>query len=120
MGKRTKVRGDVLVATIGVEPQVVTLTLDALLQRHFPVTCVYVLHPNEQNPAIANAVQKLRREREVYRGKNISWLFKCIREGEHCPSDFSTEQDVALLLRVIYKTVKDLKRKGYRLSLIHI
>ena len=117
MRKKGKVQGDALVATIGVEPQVVTLTLDALLQRHFPVTCVYVLHPSEQNPAIANAVQKLRQEREFYRDMNISWLFKCIREGEYCPSDFSTEQDVALLLRVIYRTVKDLKRKGYRIHL---
>ena len=117
MRKRVKVQGDALVATIGVEPQVVTLTLDALREQGFPIACVYVLHPNERNQAIANAVQRLRMEQNFYRGANLRWFFIPIREGDHYPEDFASERDVALLLRVIYKTVKDLKRKGYRIHL---
>lgn len=119
MGKRAKVQGDALVATIGVEPQVVTLTLDALRERGFPIAYVCVLHPNEKNPAIATALQRLRKEQNFYRtsGVNLRWRFTPIREGNHYPEDFATEQDVALLLRVIYKTVKDLRRRGYRIHL---
>ncbi len=114
-----KVQGYALVATIGVEPQVVTLTLDALREQGFPVTCVCVLHPNEKNPAIANAIQRLRKEQNFYKslGTDLRWLFIPIREGDRYPEDFAFEQDVALLLRVIYKTVKDLKRKGYHIHL---
>jgi len=116
---KAKTQIDALVATIGVEPQVVTLTLDALREQGFPIACVCVLHPNERNPSIANAIQRLRKEQNFYRnlGANLRWLFIPIREGDHYPEDFATERDVALLLRVIYKTVKDLKRRGYRIHL---
>jgi len=116
---KAKTQIDALVATIGVEPQVVTLTLDALREQGFPIVCVCVLHPNERNPSIANAIQRLRKEQNFYRnlGANLRWLFIPIREGDHYPEDFATERDVALLLRVIYKTVKDLKRRGYRIHL---
>ncbi len=119
MKGKAKTQVGALVATIGVEPQVVTLTLDALRERGFPIACVCVLHPNERNPSIANAIQRLRKEQNFYRnlGANLRWLFIPIREGDHYPEDFATERDVALLLRVIYKTVKDLKRRGYRIHL---
>lgn len=119
MRGKAKTQIDALVATIGVEPQVVTLTLDALREQGFPIVCVCVLHPNERNPSIANAIQRLRKEQNFYRnlGANLRWLFIPIREGDHYPEDFATERDVALLLRVIYKTVKDLKRRGYRIHL---
>jgi CRISPR-associated Csx14 family protein len=113
--RKAKAQVYALVATIGVEPQVVTLTLDALRERGFPIACVCVLHPNDRNPDIANAIQRLRKEQNFYR--DLRWLFIPIREGEHYPEDFATEQDVALLLRVIYRTVNRLKRKGYRIHL---
>jgi len=108
-----------LVATIGVEAQVVTLTLDALLARNFPISQVCILHPNEHQPAIANALQRLRKERSFYRrnGLNLHWLFQPIQDGSHYPNDFVTERDVALLLRVLYRTVARLKRKGFRIHL---
>ena len=110
---------EVVVAPIGVEPQVVTLTVDALLARSFPIAQVWVLHANENYPPIAAALRRLHAERAFYRQKGFSlrWHFVPIQEGQHYPDDFATEQDVALLLRVLYRTVAQLKRKGFRLHL---
>lgn len=110
---------EVVVAPIGVEPQVVTLTVDALLARSFPIAQVWVLHANENYPPIAAALRRLHAERAFYRQKGFSlrWHFVPIQEGQHYPDDFATEQDVSLLLRVLYRTVAQLKRKGFRLHL---
>lgn len=35
----------ILVATLGGQPQIVTFTLDLLLQHGFPITDVFVIHP---------------------------------------------------------------------------
>ncbi len=53
-------------ATVGVEPQVVTLTLDALLANGHKISSVYMVHPNPQHPAINDALKRLQREREFY------------------------------------------------------
>ncbi len=110
---------EALVATVGVEPQVVTLVLDALLAHSLPITQVWVLHPNETHPPIARALQSLRKERAFYRhnGLSLRWQFVPIREDQHYPNDFATEQDVALLLRVLYRTIAQLKRKDFRIHL---
>lgn len=110
---------EVLVATIGVEPQVVTLTLDALLARGFGVTRAWVLHPNRRHPAIDAALKRLEAERAFYARHQppVRLFFVAIRDGSHYPDDFVTGQDVGLLLRVLYRTVADLKRKGCRVHL---
>ncbi|MCX7969925.1 MAG: CRISPR-associated ring nuclease, partial [Armatimonadetes bacterium] len=114
-GRRRKLGEEVLVATVGVEPQVVTLTLDALLSRGHKVTSVYIVHPNPQHPQIYNAVERLKKERSHYaKDTSVRFYFVPIRENNHYPSDFVTESDAGLLLRVLYRTVAELKRKGYR------
>lgn len=118
--KRRKRRGEeVLVATVGVEPQVVTLTLDALLDRGHKISSVYIVHPNPQHPAINDALKRLQRERESYatRKPPIRFYFVKISDNDHYPTDFVSEADVGLLLRVLYHTVADLKRKGFRVHL---
>ncbi len=116
---RKKVGEEVLVATVGVEPQVVTLTLDALLAIGHKITSVYIVHPNPQHPQIDAAIKRLQRERNFYANRKppVRFQFVKISENDHYPTDFVTEADVGLLLRVLYRTVADLKRKGYRVHL---
>ncbi len=111
-----KLGEQVLVATVGVEPQVVTLTLDALQLRGFPITAVYIVHTNPSHPAIANSLRRLMDERQHYK-ETVRFFFVPVRDGNHYPQDFLEERDVALLLRVLYKTVAKLKRKGKRVHL---
>lgn len=110
---------EALVATVGIEPQVVTLTLDALLARSFPITQIWVVHPSETHPSIAASLRRLRAEQAFYRrsGLRLQWHFVPIRDDHHYPDDFSTERDVASLLRVLYRTVAQLKRKGFHVHL---
>ncbi len=116
MARRGKRQQQVLVATVGVEPQVVTLTLDALRARGFPIAEAYVLHTNPSHPAIRQALERLQRERAYYKGA-VKFHFIAIRDGEHFPNDFVTEADVALLLRLLYRTVARLKREGRTIHL---
>ncbi|MGQ9463874.1 MAG: CRISPR-associated ring nuclease [Candidatus Fervidibacter sp.] len=56
-------------------------------------------------------------ERNFYAVKGVKFNFVPIREGKHYPTDFVTEQDVTLGLKVLYNTVVGLKRKGYHIHL---
>ncbi|MCS7264540.1 MAG: CRISPR-associated ring nuclease [Armatimonadetes bacterium] len=117
--QKKKLEGEVLVTTVGVEPQVVTLTLDALLAKGHKITSIYIVHPNTQNTQINAAIKRLQEERNFYSTKNstIRFRFTPVRENDHYPTDFVTERDVGLLLRVLYRTVASLKRKGCRVHL---
>ncbi len=121
MPKKRRKRGseEVLVATVGVEPQVVTLTLDALLDRGHKISSVYIVHPNPQYPPIGDALKRLQKEREFYARKKLTIRFHFVKvcDNDHYPSDFVSEADVGLLLRVLYRTVADLKRKGFKVHL---
>ena len=46
----------VFIATLGAEPQVVTLTLDTLLERTIPITQVVVAHTDASREPIHGAV----------------------------------------------------------------
>ncbi len=107
---------DVLVATLGVEPQVVTLTLDALHGRGFPVVSAFVVHTSPRLPAVQDALQRLRQEKTHYQPP-VRFSFVPVRSGNRFPEDIATEGDAALLLRVLYRTVAEQKRKGARVHL---
>lgn len=119
MRRGRKFGEEVLVATIGVEPQVVTLTLDALLANGHKITQVHVLHPNPQHPQINASLQRLKSEQRFYAQAKppVRFHFVSICHDGHFPADFVSERDVGTLLRVLYKTVADLKRRGYRVHL---
>lgn len=110
---------EVLVATLGTEPQVVTLALDALVARGFSIRHVIVLHANPSLPVLENSLARLREEVAFYERRTppVNFSFVPIRDGRHFPEDFLTEEDTALLLRVLYRTVAELKRKSYRVHL---
>jgi len=59
---RTKSRRDVMVATLGSEPQVITYALDILITEH-PIDEVIIIHTD--HPAINRNIDILREEREI-------------------------------------------------------
>lgn len=105
---------EVLVATIGTEPQVVTLTLDALVEKGFPISRVFVLHLNPSVPSLKASLEKLKEEATTY---PMTFAFLPIQDGEYFPEDFLTEEDAGLFLRILYRTIAHLKRKRYRIHL---
>jgi CRISPR-associated protein Csx14 len=103
----------VLVATLGSEPQVVTLALDLLLAKGYTIDEVIVVHTVGE--AVQPALEQLAREFAVpgacgYRAVMVS--------GDAGPvADIVTEADIAALLRTLYRVVLGEKRAG---RLVHL
>lgn len=106
--------------TVGTEPQVVTLTCDILEVRGFGIERVLVVHPNPAAPLLRESLGKIKQEAECYYAQKkppLVFSFVPIRDGGYYPEDFIKQEDVAVLLRVLYRTVAELKRRGYRVHL---
>ncbi|MCS7171987.1 MAG: CRISPR-associated protein Csx14 [Armatimonadetes bacterium] len=101
---------EALVATLGHEPQVVTIALDRLLAQEYRIREVLVVHTDA--PAVRSGLEAL--HREFASGHYPGIRFRPIPvEGSAGPlEDFRTEEDVVALLRVLYRVVRDLKRTG--------
>jgi len=104
-----------MVATLGAEPQVVTLTLDQLLRGGRRIGEVRVVHTC--GPTVLEGLDLLRREFQEGSYPGIT-LCEVPCEGEGGPiEDFRTSEDVGALLRVLYREVRELRRKG---CLVHL
>lgn len=98
----------VLVATLGAEPQVVTLALDLLRGKGYPVAEVVVVHTLGEavQPALGRLAEDFARPGACgYRAVPVE------RDGWPV-ADFRTEADTAALLRTLYRTVLAEKRAG--------
>jgi CRISPR-associated protein Csx14 len=100
-------RNEVLIATLGHEPQVVTLVLDELLRRRRPIGDVIVIHT--ASPQVLDGVAKIREEfRRAYYGQvNLRWT--PVEDANGPLEDIRTESDVRCLLSTLYRTVRDAK-----------
>lgn len=69
---------------------------------------------------LRESLEKIKQEAEYYYAQKnppSAFSFVPIREGGHYPEDFTKQEDVAVLLRVLYRTVAGLKRESYRIHL---
>jgi CRISPR-associated protein Csx14 len=103
----------VLIATLGTEPQVVTLALDLLQTKGYPIAEVIVVHTVGKvvQPALSRLAEEFARPAAgVYRPVPV--------EGQDGPiEDIVTEADTAALLRTLYRVVLAEKRAG---RLVHL
>ena len=103
----------VLIATLGTEPQVVTLALDLLQAKGYPIAEVIVVHTAGKVVAPA-----LRRLSEEFARATWPRYRTVVVEGESGPiDDVSTEAHTAALLRTLYRVVLAEKRAG---RLVHL
>ncbi|MCD6506618.1 hypothetical protein J7M22_08335 [Candidatus Poribacteria bacterium] len=58
--------GESLIATLGIQPQVVTLVLDELRRRGFGIGRVAVIHTDDSKEPMRGCVSRLRTEFEVH------------------------------------------------------
>ncbi|HXG18259.1 MAG TPA: CRISPR-associated ring nuclease [Methylomirabilota bacterium] len=103
----------VLIATLGAEPQVVTLTLDLLRRKGCPITEVIVVHT--VGKAVHPALTRL--AREFAQPGACKYRAVPIECADLSVADFHTETDTAALLRILYRTVLTEKRAG---RLVHL
>ncbi|MGE0826744.1 MAG: CRISPR-associated ring nuclease [Candidatus Binatia bacterium] len=98
----------VLIATLGSEPQVVTLVLDLLQGKGYPITTVIVIHT--AGKAVQAGLKKL--ADEFTATQTVRYQAVPVQGDAWTVSDFLTEADTAALLRTLYRTVLAEKRAG--------
>jgi CRISPR-associated protein Csx14 len=106
-------KGQVLVATLGTEPQVVTLALDLLRAKGYAIAQVVVVHT--AGTVVQPALQRL--HEESARDEHSAYRFVPVAGREGPIEDVVTEADIAAVLRTLYSTVLVEKRAG---RLIHL
>lgn len=112
----------VLVATLGGQPQIVTFTLDLLLQRGFPISEVFVLHPKASSPSrLHRALLRLNAE---FTGGEYPGAAHPIRFHSHTLElnnrlidDITDDTHADGALDTIHRLLSDLKRQGYQVHL---
>lgn len=107
------VRNAALIATLGTEPQVLTLCLQELLARGERVTEAVGVHSRGEDPAIVAAVERLRREWfSLPFGEEVE-----LKLVEVPVADFDSQRS----LRILYQRLKDIivaaRSRGHRVHL---
>lgn len=106
--------GDVLISTLGSEPQGVTWLLDWLLQQSYPINEVVVIHTQ---------AQPIRRAAEVLTAEFLR-AYPAVRlrltplsENERAVLDIATQADIWVLLRTFYNHIRAARLAGQRVHL---
>jgi CRISPR-associated protein Csx14 len=113
-------RKHVLLATLGGQPQVVTFTLDLLLDT-FPITNVIVLHPRPAEERLQRSLARLREEftNDYYHERKCVIHFRSqVLQYEGKPiDDIRDDLHADGALDTIHQLITTLKRQGYRIHL---
>jgi CRISPR-associated Csx14 family protein len=109
----------VLIATLGTEPQVVTAALDLLERQVQAIPEVIVLHTSGGSAPIADAVTTLAEAFAVppYAGRISARLIPLADSTGHRVSDVETPEAVEAAFRALYRTVRQVKREKKRVHL---
>src|SRR5216683_3230983 len=101
-----------LLATLGGQPQVVTFTLDLLLQRHIPIREVIVVHPASQ-PKLQHSIACLNAEfpgdRYKVDGRTIHFRRHVLRDYDRPIDDIVDERTADGALNTMDELIRGLK-----------
>lgn len=111
----------VLVATLGGQPQIVTFTLDLLLQKGFPISEVIVLHPRAATRRLQRALQRLQGEfaGDYYATgeRTIHFRSQVLELDDEPIDDIVDDMYADGTLNTIHRLIGDLKREGQHIHL---
>lgn len=109
----------VCVATLGGQPQVITLALDALFARGICISEVIVVHLSTQNPRYQAALACLAREfaGERYAGRPCRYRTLPILLGAEPIVDLASEAATDAALNAFHTLIRQLKQQGLILHL---
>jgi len=108
--KRHGTHSQVLVATLGSEPQVVTIVLDRLLAAGHSIDHVIVVYTAADVVQAAMARVAAEFDGAVYPG--VALRTAPVTGPDSVVTDFRTQDDMAALLATLYREVRDVKRSG--------
>lgn len=104
----------VMVATLGGQPQVVTLALDALLDRGYPIGELIVVHLSTNNPRYHTALAQLGQTfaSGVYRDRPLRYLPYAVCLGDAVVDDIHSEVATDAVLNSFHQLLQQLKQQG--------
>lgn len=102
----------VLLATLGSEPQVVTIALQLLLAQGAPIRRAVVVHTSGATPAIGRALDELRNAFAASPLAGVSLeLYPLTKDGLPL-QDIASEEEAQATFAALYRLVKGLKQTG--------
>jgi len=110
-----KVRPEVLLATVGVEPQVVTITLDELLARGCSLSEVSVVYT--KSFGVETALEAIEGEFDKGLYPGVLLRKSPILDGQAAVVDFHSEDDLRALLRTLYAEMRRARQSGAKVHL---
>lgn len=114
-------RREVLIATLGTRPEVITLALDLLLET-YPIDHVIVIHTARRFMPIGRALNRLKHEFPEgtrYAHKDVPCIYETVElqiDGEPF-EDVATEEQAGAAFTAIYQQVQKHKQAGHRIHL---
>ena len=104
-----------LVATLGGQPQIITLALDALLSQGVPVTNVVVLYFASSSPRYQRSIEKVKSEfkNQQYGDYPIQLTWRPLKVAKHPLQDIRNEADADAAWAVINQLLIDLKKQHH-------
>jgi CRISPR-associated protein Csx14 len=108
--KTSKRQGCTLIATLGSEPQVVTITLDRLRAEGIAIDQVVVVYTAAE--VVQSAMAKVAGEFDGAVYPNVMLKTAPIVDARGAISDFRDDADMRALLTTLYREVRDAKRAG--------
>lgn len=110
----SQVSHHICIATLGGQPQVVTLALDNLLKQGFPIGEVIVVHLSLQNPRYRAALNCLHQEfaNDHYAGHPCRYRPVPIQLGTQAVADLDSEAAIDAVLNAFQRLIQQLKQQG--------
>ncbi|WP_109206362.1 CRISPR-associated protein Csx14 [Moorella sp. Hama-1] len=108
---RDRQNPEILIATLGVEPQVVTITLDRLLAGGRAVSEVAVVYT--ENPVVQKAMDMVAGEFRSRFYPGIQLRPVPVTAGQEKIRDFCNNADLQALLRTLYGEVRRARQQGF-------
>ncbi len=112
-------RQTTLIATLGGQPQVTTLALDALLSRGIPITHVIVLYFASNSPRYQHSINKLTAEfvNDQYSEHTIQLTLQPLTSANRPLQDIRDEADANAAWEIINQLIVDLKEQHHTLHI---
>ncbi len=107
----------VAVATLGGQPQIITLTLDFLLARGVPLDTLMVVHLELDNPRYQAAHRRLEQELATPRYANVRYRPVIVRQWSRPVADLDTPEMLDAARDTFDTLFRDLKLRGYCIHL---
>jgi CRISPR-associated Csx14 family protein len=104
-----------LLATLGSEAQVVTITLDLLREQGYPIGRLVILYTGGENSPTRESLPRLEQELRTYAGyRHLDYQKVCFADEQGLPlADILTPEQNRLIFRTTFETLKRVKQAGW-------